>query len=233
MYWTKRRWASLAVHVAFVSVPFALSTASALLFWLAMFDQNWWLAVPMMAVIEILSLAGLILFLTRIESPFTTLRHLLPFISIIPLGRELYLQLAHNSPVVAWSLTGITTLILVIIAWQCFRTIERLFIPPVQAAKEKAREHVGALAVTLAQLDEMNGIVDGFVVERMHYHAPSLVAARVAEQVFPEARETRINAIPKRIDAAPSICPNCGTSLDAARWRAARRWGHCAACKEN
>lgn len=183
-YWTKRRWVSLAVHVAFVSVPFTLSTISALLFWHAMF-QDWALAVPMVLVVEVLALAGLVLYLTGIESPFVSLRHLLPFISIVPLGREFYLQLRHNDAWVAWSLTVATTLILVAIAWQCFRTIERLFIPPVEAAKEKARAQVGALAVTLAQLNEMNGIVDGFVVERMRYHAPSLTAAKTIEPSMP------------------------------------------------
>jgi hypothetical protein len=59
-YWTKRRKWSLGIHVAFVLVPFTLSTVSALLFWRAMFG-GWWLAVPMVAVIEVLSLAGLVL----------------------------------------------------------------------------------------------------------------------------------------------------------------------------
>ena len=102
-YWTRRRWASLAIHVAFVSVPFTLSTVSALLFWHEMFGGKWELAVPMVAVIEVLALVGLVLFLTRIESPFVHLRHLLPFISIVPLGRELYFQLQGNAPIVAWS----------------------------------------------------------------------------------------------------------------------------------
>lgn len=175
-YWTRRRWISLGVHVAFVLVPFTLSTISALLFWRDMFG-GWGLAVPMVLVVEVLSLAGLVLFLTGIESPFVYLRHLLPFISIIPLGREFYLQLRHNEPWVAWGLTVLTTAILVVIAWQCFRTIERLFIPPIEAARERARAQVGALSITLAQLGEMNTIVDGFVVERMRYHAPSLTAA--------------------------------------------------------
>lgn len=229
-HWTKHRWASLAIHVAFVSVPFTLSTVSALLFWQAMF-QDWMLAIPMVVVVEVLALVGLVLYLTKIESPFVTLRHLLPFISIVPLGREFYLQLQHNPPIVAWSLTVLATLVLVVIAWQCFRTIERLFIPPVEAAKEKARAQIGALSVTLAQLDEMNGIVDGFVVDRMRYHAPALTAARIADQVeYPKPKKTRIHALPKSIDAA---CPKCGIELDRAHWLAARRWGYCAACKES
>lgn len=230
-YLTQQRKWSLAIHVAFVLVPFTLSTVSALLFWAAMFHDNWWLAASMVAVIDVLSLAGLVLFLTRIASPFVALRHLLPFISIVPLGRELYLQLQHNDPWVAWSLTILATLILVVIAWQCFRTIERLFIPPIEAAKEKAREQIGALTVTLAQLDEMNGIVDGFVVDRMRYHAPQLTAARMAEQAtFPEPIETALVSR-ETTKAATYECPNCGTQLSLGAYGSSKRYGHCAACK--
>jgi len=168
-YWTRRRKISLAIHVAFVLVPFSLSTASALLFWYAMFG-GWWLAVPMVAVIEVLSLVGLVLFLTKIESPFVQLRHLLPFISIVPLGRELYLLLQHNPPVIAWSLTVVATLVLVVIAWQCFRTIERLFIDPMEAAREHAHEQVAEFRLKLTQHEEMSLIVDDFMRERMNYH---------------------------------------------------------------
>lgn len=234
-YWTKRRWASLAIHVAFVSVPFTLSTVSALLFWQAMF-QKWELAIPMVVVVEVLALVGLVLYLTKIESPFTHLRHLLPFISIVPLGREFYLQLRHNDPLVAWSLTVIATLLLVAIAWQCFRTIERLFILPVEAAKEKARAQVGALAVTLAQLDEMNGIVDRFVVDRMSYHAPSLIAPRVADQVpaFPAPIPSQVGATQALTETTKAhfyLCPNCESELSLGAYGAAKRHGHCKACK--
>jgi hypothetical protein len=231
-YWTRRRWISLIVHVAFVLIPFTLSTVSALFFWHAMF-QDWALAIPMVLVVEVLALAGLILYLTGIESPFVWLRHLLPFISIIPLGREFYLQLQHNDPWVAWSLTVVTTGILVIIAWQCFRTIERLFIPPIEAAREKARAQIGALSVTLAQLNEMNNIVDGFVVERMHYHAPSLTAARIAstEGAFPAPLQVNL----KTTEATPARayeCPKCGSELSLGAYGAAVRHGSCKACKE-
>jgi len=168
--WTRARRVSFAVHAAFVSVPFTLSTASALLFWYALF-QRWFLAVPMVAVIDVLALTGLVLYVARIPSPFVRLRHLLPFISIVPLGRELYLLLAHNDPAVAWSITILTTAILVVIAWQCFRTIERLFIDPVTAARERAHEQVAHLAQTLAQLREMETVVDAFAEERMVYRS--------------------------------------------------------------
>lgn len=232
-YWTRRRWASLIVHVLFVTVPFTLSTASALLFWKAMFGK-WELAMPMVAVIEVLALVGLVLFVLRIESPFTSLRHLLPFISIVPLGRELYLLLAHNDPWIAWSLTVLATLILVIISWQCFRTIERLFIDPIAAAREKAREQVATFTRTLAQLEEMNVIVDGFVRERLEYHAPTITAARVFHQepVFPEATQALAKTTEAPIVRAYE-CPNCGSELTLGAYGAAKRHGHCNACKES
>lgn len=229
-YWTTRRKASLAIHVVFVLVPFTLSTVSALLFWRAMFG-GWWLAVPMVAVIEVLSLAGLVLFLTKIESPFVALRHLLPFISIVPLGRELYLQLRQNDPLTAWGLTIVATLILVAIAWQCFRTIERLFISPVEAAREKAREQIGALSVTLAQLDEMNGIVDGFVVDRMRYHAPQLTAARVAHTEPATFGSSQVQTETNKATPRAYECPNCGSELSLGAYGAAVRHGSCKACK--
>lgn len=194
-HWTTRRKASLAIHVAFVLVPFTLSTVSALLFWRAMFG-GWWLAVPMVAVIEVLSLAGLVLFLTKIESPFVALRHLLPFISIVPLGRELYLLLRHNDAWVAWSLTVVATLVLVIIAWQCFRTIERLFIDPMEAAREKAHEQVAAFRLQLAQHEEMSLIVDNFVRERLDYHQG--VAVTVSAPQPTTTQPTSLPALPLR-----------------------------------
>lgn len=45
-------------------------------------------------------------------------------------------------------------------------------------------------------------------------------------------RRDAANAAPASINAVPQVCPGCGTELDPARWRAARRWGHCATCKE-
>jgi hypothetical protein len=48
------------------------------------------------------------------------------------------------------------------------------------------------------------------------YDAPVLVA---------------LNARQDSIHATPQVCPKCSAPLDPARWRAARRWGYCKACK--
>lgn len=160
--WTRTRWASFIVHVAFVSVPFIASSVSALLLWYALF-QSWWLAVPAVLVVDVLALTGLLLYIARVPSPFIPLRHALPFVSIVPLGRELYLLLAHNGIVIAVGVALLAVTVLTAIAWKCFRTIEDLFVSPVLAAREKAREQLAHLTVELAQLSEKNAVVEEFV----------------------------------------------------------------------
>jgi hypothetical protein len=160
--WTRARWWSFGIHVAFVSIPFVASSASALLFWHTLFG-SWWLAVPMVAIIDVLALTGLVLYIAGIPSPFVPLRHVLPFVSVVPLGVELYGALSHNDGVTAVIVTVIVVAIMVTVAWQCFRTIERLFVSPVTAAREKAREQLTALTVGMAQLMEQNSVVAEFV----------------------------------------------------------------------
>lgn len=224
-HWSTKRLASLVIHTTVVLVPFGFSTVSALLFWHGLF-VSWWLAAPMVVVVDILALLGLVLYVVRIPSPFVWLRHLLPFISIVPLGLELYALLEHNGPAVAGAVTLLVTSILVAIAWQCFRTIERLFIDPIEAAREKAREQVGAFSLTMAQLAEMNEIVDTFAVERMRYHAPTTVTVAKAN---PKALQVRSETT----QATFYSCPNCRTELTLGAYGAAVRHGHCKQCKEN
>lgn len=164
-HWSQKRRASLAVHVAFVAIPFVISTVSAGFFWHALF-QTLWIVIPLVTVIDLLALTGLVLFITKIESPFTTLRHLLPFVSIVPLGWELYgVLIQHNTPLLSTIVAGLVTAILVVIAWKCFTTIERLFIDPVEAARERARERVAELGVQLAGLRATDDEVAGFIAE--------------------------------------------------------------------
>lgn len=164
-HWTSRRKASFIIHVAVVLVPFGFATASALIFWHALF-QSWWLAVPVVAVIDALALLGLVLHIARIESPFIPLRHALPFISVVPLGLELYqLLAAHNPMWIAVVIALLLTVIMVVVAWRCYRTIERLF-DSAQAADERLNEQltaermaltrqVTALSATMASLTAM------------------------------------------------------------------------------
>lgn len=230
--WSIKRRISFAIHAVVVAIPFGFSTASAFLFWQSLFGSGW-IAAPMVAVIDVLALLGLILYIARIESPFVHLRHALPFISIVPLGLELYSLLAHNAAWVQWVVTLTVSSILVAVAWQCFTTIERLFIPPLDAAREKAREQMEGVRVQLARLEEMQTVADEFARDRMQYHAP-LTFARIAEQpAYPAPAPARIDAPPESMNADEQVCPNCGAHIDSKpAWLAARRWKRCAACKE-
>lgn len=175
-HWTNRRKASLAIHSVVVLIPLIFGTISALLFWQVLF-QSWLIAVPMVAVIDILALLGLVLFIWRIPSPFAVLRHALPFVSIVPLGIELWRLLSpHNAVWVAAAVTVLSTAILVAVAWRCYVTIERLFIDPVTAAAEQMQEQaaqaqqrmsqqVQAMTTTLAALTEMQQMAVSAVQE--------------------------------------------------------------------
>jgi hypothetical protein len=58
-------------------------------------------------------------------------------------------------------------------------------------------------------------------------------AEQASRMQMQDARKNmRRNALPERVNAGDRVCPKCGASLDRPQWLAARRWGHCAACKE-
>lgn len=150
-YWTRSRWMSLAIHVVIVLIPFLVSAVSAFLFWQRLFLSPL-IAGVMVSVVDVLALLGLVFYIAQIESPFQFLRHLLPFVSILPLGLEMYALLAHNSLWIAVSVASVVTIILVVIAWQCFRTIESLFIDPISAARQHAQHHLQHLVIADAAL---------------------------------------------------------------------------------
>lgn len=55
--------------------------------------------------------------------------------------------------------------------------------------------------------------------------------ARLKMQSANARMEMRRNAQPERTNADEKVCPKCSRELERAQWLAARRWGHCAACK--
>lgn len=46
------------------------------------------------------------------------------------------------------------------------------------------------------------------------------------------SKPMRRDALPASMNAVEKSCPQCGATLSQAQWLAARRWGHCANCKE-
>ncbi len=224
-HWTTKRLASFIIHTIIVLVPFSFSAVSSLLFWHSLFG-SWWLAAPLVGVIDGLALLGLILAIIGIPSPFQRLRHLLPVVSVVPLGVELYNALAHNGGLVAGGASAVVTIILVLIAWQCFSTIETLFIDPVAAAKEKTREKLQGLAIAHAELAEVRLMTQQFVDEWQGAMRPL-----VAPQEAPHTLTTAPQALPARPQAAELVGDNLEElKAQAAAMRAAGdSWGKVAA----
>jgi hypothetical protein len=153
--WTTRRRASLIIHALVVLIPFVFSAGSAVLFWYSLF-RSWWVAGSLVTVIDGLALLGLVLFICRVPSPFQALRHVLPFVSVVPLGYELLTALsAHNNVWLSAIVSGIVTAVMVAVAWQCFRTIEQLFVDPLTAAMELAEEKAERERLQVAQVSAM------------------------------------------------------------------------------
>ena len=159
--WTTRRKLSFWIHVIVVLIPFTFSTVSAGVFWYNLFHSAV-IALALVTVVDVLALLGLVLYVTRIESPFQALRYVLPFVSVVPLGLELWSLLTAHDPWVAGTVTALVTAIMVAVAWQCFTTIERLFIPPIEAAREKAQQAVAGLLLSMEQLRVVSAAVEAF-----------------------------------------------------------------------
>lgn len=57
--------------------------------------------------------------------------------------------------------------------------------------------------------------------------------ARLKMQAHQASNKRASHTFPESINADDQTCPKCSTRLDRARWMAAKRWGYCAACKNN
>lgn len=224
-HWTQRRKISFWVHAAFASVPFSISTVSALVLWASLLGKdgapNYWLAVPAVAVVEVLSLTGLVLYIAKVPSRFMHgLRHALPFISAIPLAWELFQKLQHNTLWVSIPATAIAAVVLVYVSYQCFKTIEELFVNPAQAAVEEAKEKWEDLDAMLGGLQQQivlvsqraNGLHETLRVvtqPQLQITAPTetRIYSAVASQEAPQRTE---DGTPLLRDDAPVIAPENG-----------------------
>lgn len=223
-HWSITRRLSFWVHVVFVTIPFCASSVSAFLFWSDLFGSGWY-AVPMITVVDILALTGLILFIARIPSPFAPLRHALPFVSIVPLARELYLLLSSNGNLIAIPITAVIIGIFTWIAWQCFRTIEHLFIPPTQAVRERERERLSYLAIELEQLAEHDSILHEFVsaLTAPHKQAVTVVETPLSQPAITDdsAAVTSLADSDSKTARVEALAAQHGVSVSTA-WRKVR-----------
>lgn len=160
--WTGQRKLSLAIHVLFIALPLGMATAAAFTWWSALFGDPW-MAAGLITTLEVLALTSLALYIVRIEWPLAWLRQVIPFFSVIPLGRELYTYLEPNTGVV-WAVVAATAMTawFVWIAFTLLRSLEHLFISPLEAVKEYSRQRMESLALTLGEWQTASQAVQGF-----------------------------------------------------------------------
>lgn len=181
--WDDRRRISFAVHLAFLSITIVSGFVAALMLWDGWFD-SWPAAIVAVTSVEVLSLTSLVLYIAKIEWPLASLRHIIPFLSILPLGYELHLFLdANPSNKGGWVPIVIPIAIsiwFVFLSFKLIHSLEGLFIDPVTAAREAARSKMQAVATTLAAYHETKTAAEGFAQsvmdsQRSGYHfAPQL-----------------------------------------------------------
>lgn len=161
-YWTKSRWISLAVHVALALLLLVWSTSSSIHFWTFAFTDPIYV-YGAVSCIDGIALLGFALHLMQVESPLASARHALPLVSALPLAFDMHKQFMHLDGPIAWVLTIGITALLVALSFIVWRTIERLFISPVQAAREYAERQMQTLVTVSEQMQVMQLVADGFV----------------------------------------------------------------------
>jgi len=246
-HWIRHRKASLLIHGIYAAGWLIAGAISAGLFWHELF-QSILIAVGLVASVELLALVGLGCKLASIPSPFQPLRHVLPYISVLPLGYELHKILtAVGNPLWVSLLTVVVVAsIAIFIAWRCWGTIEMLFNDPVKAAQEQAKEQVGVFKIELAALTAKEQIVDEYVFDRvrslLQNALPGDIIALTNARTSLDQRSSA--AHPALIDGAPTLkaeqvsvpehtCPLCGRAIKSARARGAiiTNGGCCAECR--
>lgn len=160
-YWSTKRKASLVIHSIIASIILVWSLDASVMFWQSLYKDNIF-AYGTVAVIDCMTLLGMILFILKINSPIQWLRHLLPFVSVLPLWSELQMQFARLDSFYQYALTTSITIILVGLAWLTWHTIENLFIDPIEAAGEAFQSQLDVVGRTLIQLRDANERLKSF-----------------------------------------------------------------------
>jgi hypothetical protein len=143
-----------------------------------------------------------------------------------------------------WVFTIGMTALLVALSFIVWRTIERLFITPVQAAREYAEQRMQALVTVGEQMQVMHEVADGFVQQHQQRALGAAQPMQLAMQ--PVQTYARPDAVVQPVYAAPVDtqpleptyqCVKCGAvnvALDGkdptALRKASGRYG-CKQCK--
>jgi hypothetical protein len=208
------------------------SISSSLHFWEYAFKDPIY-SYGAVVVLDGLALLGFGLHLARINSPLTNVRHTLPLVSALPLVFDMHRQFQHlGDGMLTWAFTIGVTGLLVALSFVVWRTIERLFVDPVQAAREYAEHRMQALVTTSEQLQVMQRVADGFVHDHQHRTlAPMQSYARLAEPMQPAVHVAN-DSTPNQFE-----CAKCGAMNDVpagkdglALRKSSGRWG-CSQCK--
>lgn len=162
--WTARRKISFVFHALYALLTIGIGAASALLLWQQWFD-SWWVASVIISVIEVLCILSLILHIARIEWPLSDLRHVLPFLAIVPLGVELHTLMAANplnSGFTTFAIPGVLTIWFIWLEVKILASLEGLFISPTEAAKEHAVAEMGRIGVSLTRYQTLRDEAERF-----------------------------------------------------------------------
>lgn len=198
--WTRKRQVSLVAHLIFLIIPLCASTGAAWMWWSTLFNSGW-IASGIIATLEVLGISSLILYISRIEWPLAWLRHFIPFLSIIPLGYELLraAQGATDGSIVASIAATLVTCWLIYIYFRLLHSLEHLFIDPVTAMREKAKEQTEGLSMTLAGWQTMTRDVEAFagmVMASRQLTAPP-AEITVSQSAMPLLTTSNVVAHPK------------------------------------
>lgn len=150
--WTPQRKIAGIMHLIFIVGPLSVSTVAAWVWWSRILDSGWF-AAGLILTLEILGIVSLTLHILRIQWPLAWIRHIIPFFSVGPLGYEVLQRVLATDRSLGLGASILTVAIvswLVFLEFQLLRSFERLFIDPVTAAEEAARQNVSQLQTLLA-----------------------------------------------------------------------------------
>jgi hypothetical protein len=176
--WTTRRKVSFLVHLLYILVPAVAALVASVDLWTTLFGSPWF-AIPLIVCLEGVAAVGFVFHLMKVDSPFVHARHLVPAYSLVTLSYELGAFLvARNGLALGLGTTAFVVAVFGTLFVKSFGVLERIFIDPIQAARERATEQAQGILLPLAVHNAQREVFHQFTAE-----------FREAERL-PEPRET-------------------------------------------
>lgn len=199
--WSWREWASLIIHVAFGLIPLVYGTVSAWHFWYDMFGDG---LTPTLLVgsVEAIALAGFLMYIASIESPFVHMRHALPFVSVVGVCYELFKSLNKNNGdnwYISIPLTIVVALIFMAVLSTVYKAIENLFTDPFEKADRRVQHELKAMAVRKYQYDSETALFKqiGIIPTVTTVNAPALALDTSSSKVAPQLHANVFSVSPE------------------------------------